>query len=88
MTAVAKSAGEDRPPGLAKYSATSEPELAKFVLKLSPLGSSWARANGKNNAGATAVVRSVGEAWPPEFMMCSGMSGLALTESSGDEDEA
>ena len=76
--------GEVRPPGLVKHSATSEPELAKFVLKLGPLWSSWARASGMNHAGATAVVKSVGESQLSESMMCSGMSGLALAGSFGD----
>ena len=74
VAAVVKLAGEAPPPGLVKYSATSESELAKFCLMLGPLGSSWARASGMNSAGTTAVVKSVGEARPLGFVMCSGMS--------------
>ena len=38
-----------------------------------------------NNAGATAVLKSVGEARPPEFMMFSGMPRLALLDLLGSE---
>ena len=40
-----------------------------------------------NSAGATAVVESVGEARPREFVMCSGMSGSEseLAEHSDEE---
>ena len=82
-----KPAGEAQPPGFEKYNATSGSELAKFFLRLGPLGSSWTRASGMNLAGAATVVASVGEARPLEFVMCSGMSGSEseLAESSDDE---
>ena len=88
VTAVAKPVGEARPPGFVKYSAASESELAKFFLKLGPLGSSWTRANGMNSALATAVVMSVGEARPPGFVKYSVMSESEseLAESSGDDE--
>ena len=59
-----KLVGEGRPPGFVKYNATPESELAKFFLQLAPLKNSWTRASGTNVAGATAVVKSVGEFRP------------------------
>ena len=43
-----------------------------------------------NSAGATAVMKSAGEARPLGFVMCSGTSESESerTKSSGDEDEA
>ena len=51
-TTVAKSVGEAWPPGIAKYSASTESELAKSHGEG---GSPWCRANG-TSAAAIAVV--------------------------------
>ena len=60
----AKPVGEDRPPGITKYSATSKSELAN---PSGEAGHSWA-AYGTTSADTVAVAQSVGEARPPEFM--------------------
>ena len=49
-----KSAGEARPPGIAKQSATTGPELMESC------GPSRSRACGMNCAAATAAVKSAG----------------------------
>ena len=74
-TSVAKSVGVDeaRPPGIAKYRATTESELAKLSGKA---GSSESGAKGTTSADVTAVAKSVAEARPPGIENCS-----ASTES-------
>ena len=86
VTAVAKLGGAQ--PSGSRDSATPKPELAEFVPKLGPLGSSSARACSMNSASATAVVKSPGEDRPPESVMCNGTSESASAESAGDEGEA
>ena len=83
-----KLVGEVRPPGFEKYNATSGSELAKFFLRLGPLGSSWSRARGTNLASTATVVVSVGEARPLEFVTFSGTSESEseLAESSDEEE--
>ena len=56
-TAAVKSVGEARPPGVAKQSATTEPEL---VGSCGGAGPSWSRAYG-NSAADAAAVKSAGE---------------------------
>ena len=65
--AVVKPDGETPPPGFAKFSATSESELAEFSDDESSdeAGPSWSRASGTTSTAAAAVTKSVGEAWPP-----------------------
>ena len=67
VTAVARPAGEARPPGIAKQSATTKPELAESSGEA---GSPWSRAGDTTNTDftAAAAVKSVGEARPPRFV--------------------
>ena len=55
VTAVAKSVGEALPPGIAKYSATTESELAKLSAED---GSFESGAKGTTSAVVTAVAKS------------------------------
>ena len=56
-------AGEAPPPGIAKQSATTKPELAESS---GGVGLCWSRADGMNSAAATAAVKV--EARPPRFV--------------------
>ena len=51
-------------------------------------GFAWSRAGGRDSAGATGVVKSVGEDRPPGSVECSGTaeSESELAESPADED--
>ena len=51
-------------------------------------GFAWSRAGGRDSAGATGVVKSVGEDRPPGSVECSDTaeSESELAESPGDED--
>ena len=46
----------------------------------------WSRAGGRDSAGATGVVKSVGEARPPGFVECSGTAESELAESPGEHE--
>ena len=48
------SAGKARPPGIAKQSATTEPEFAE---RSGEVGPSWSRTDGMNNAAARVIPR-------------------------------
>ena len=79
-TAAVKSAGEARPPGIAKQSATTEPELAESADDAGP---SWSRANG-NSAAATAAVESSGTALSTRIAKQSSTTVPELAESSDE----
>ena len=73
--AVARSEDEDRPPGIAKNSATSKGDA----------GSSWSRDGGTTIAAAAAAdAKSVAEAWPREIAKQSATTKPKLAESSGE----
>ena len=95
-TTVAKSVGdcEARPPGIAKYVATSKSksELAELPDELhDEAGRSWPRSYGMTSACLSAVTTSVGEARPPGFVTAESEPELAESsdeDSSSKEDEA
>ena len=80
-TAAVKSAGEARPHGIAKQSATTKPELAKTS---GGAGSPWSRAGGTNSAVATADAMPADEARLPGCARRSTTTESALAVSPGD----
>ena len=61
VTAVAKSADEARPLGIAKHSASAESDVA---VSPGEDGPSWSRTSGTTSAGVSEVARTVGGAQP------------------------
>ena len=86
VTADAKLVGEGRPPGFAKYNATSEsePELAESSGDDDDAGSSWSRANSTTSADVTAVAKTVGEFRPPGIAKFSASTESEFTKSSDE----
>ena len=78
-TAAAKSVGEHRLPGIAKYNVTSESELPKSSDKA---GSTWTKTSNTAIADVTAVEKSVGEIRPLGFMKYSATAESELAECS------
>ena len=62
VTAAAMPAGEARPPGIAKQSATAESDIA---VSPGEAGPSWPRAKSTPSAVVTAAAMPAGEARPP-----------------------
>ena len=85
VTAVAKPAGEDRPPESVMCSGTSESAPAESAGDEDEAGSLWSRTIGTTSADATTAAKSVGEAMPPEFVMYCATSESELEESSDEE---
>ena len=65
---IAKTVGEARHPGIAKFCATTESELAESSGEA---GSSWSSASDMTSTAATAVTKSGGDALPPGVAKCS-----------------
>ena len=80
-TAVAKSAGEARPLGIAEHSASRELPLAKSAGEA---GSSWSRTTCTTSAAAAAAAKSVGEDRPPGTARFSAASESKLAQSSDE----
>ena len=80
VTADAMPAGKARPPGIAKHSATTKPELALFYGEA---GLSLSRASGTTSADVSAVAKDAGEARPPGIKMRSASTESEVAESTG-----
>ena len=80
VTAVAKPAGEARPPGIAKHSASTEPELAACSGEA---GHSRSRETGTTSADETTGANPVGEARPPVLAKCRATTTSASAQSVG-----
>ena len=86
-TAVGMSVGEVRPPCFMMYSAMTKSELAESSVEESGgAGPSGSRAHGTTSADDTAVVKFVGQAWPPGFAKyaATSESESELAESGTD----
>ena len=66
VTAVVKSAGEARPPGIAKHSAAIESELSVSPAEAGPFRP---RADGTTSADESVVAKPIDEARPLEITM-------------------
>ena len=81
VLAVEKYVSEARPPGIAMCSAMTKSELAESSDDESSdeTGLSWSGASGTSSIAATAaVVKSVGDDWPPGIAKCSATQNVGV----------